>query len=403
MSMSLSPPAALIVQLSSLSFILCGLHNDLLIIRFYVTLAYVLVITNVLLSAHQLLRLDSLGWALLGLYINGTSLFSLLRDEKPVHLTDDQAALWRLLYRSGGFSARLFHALVVPCLQVQEISAGDDIPTTDWFYIVFTGRVRLQVHATTAVPKEETVDNSDDDDGDTCSNQDDSTVWIERIVESGQMFDLRFLELFSDYSDHFFRKGDIKCTALTDCKLFCFKRSEIGKIAHHPLSKGVWQSLLINDISITAERFASQQQPPKAPGYDRIFDPLQEWEFPSSILPGSQVALRHPLSHFVTSLVRSLRLPWPFGLHQAGIRQTLLPPPREKPKSDSVHVPFYRRFGKGSPKLGNHGTSILRSGWSLAGSSRQNGTDKSTPNLNDLEEGNEPCNGDSDETSRVEA
>mmetsp|Transcript_4018 Transcript_4018/g.8053 ORF Transcript_4018/g.8053 Transcript_4018/m.8053 type:complete len:398 (+) Transcript_4018:126-1319(+) len=381
-----SPPAALIVQLSSLSFILCGLHNDLLVIRFYVTLAYALVITNVLLSAHQLLRLDSLGWAILGLYINGTSLFSLLHDERPVHLTEDQAALWRLLYRSGGFSARLFHSLVVPHLQVQEIPAGNDIPTTDWFYIVYTGRVCLQVQTTTEVSKEETANK--DHDEEMCGNQGDGAVWIERIVQSGQMFDLRFLELFSDYSDHFFHKGDIKCKALTDCKLFCFQRSDIRKIAHHPLSKGVWQSLLINDISITAERFFSHQhdQLLKAQEYDRIFDPLQEWELPSSILPGSQVALRHPLEHFVTSLARSLRLPWPFGAHQAGIRQTLLPAPTAKPKPDYGHRPFYRRFGHGSALM------ITRSGWSMARSSRPDEVaKKSTIKLEDVEEGENPC------------
>ena len=313
-------PSPLLLQLASLSFILCGIHNDLFVIRFYVTLSYALLIANILLSAHQLLQWDSLLWSALGLFINGTSLISLALDERPVHLTEDQAALWRLLYRSGGFSARLFSSLVAPHLQVKEIQAGEQIPTKDCFYIVYTGQVRLRVHGGNNV------------------------VSLERIVQSGQMFDLRFLELFNDYSDHFFREGDIDCTTLTACKLFCFKREDIRNIAHHPLAKGVWQSLLINDLSITAERFASQQL--KAHEYDSIFDPLEEWENPTTILPGSGVALRRPILHFITSLYRSLLLPWPFGSHQAGIRQTLLPPPRQKPKEDDSHRPFYRRLAQ---------------------------------------------------------
>ena len=71
---ALAPPSTIYVQLSSLSFILCGIHNDLFVIRFYVSLSYCLLIVNVLLSAHQLLQLDNLLWSLLGLYVNATSL-----------------------------------------------------------------------------------------------------------------------------------------------------------------------------------------------------------------------------------------------------------------------------------------------------------------------------------------
>lgn len=317
---ALAPPTPLLLQLASLSFILCGIHNDLFVIRFYVSLSYCLLIVNCLVSAHQLLQLDNLLWSVMGLYVNGTSLLSLIRDERPIVLSDDEGALWRMLYRSGGLSMRLFSSIVAPHLQVKEVPAGETLPTADHFYLVYKGQVRLQVHG------------------------ENKAVTLERVVQSGQMFDLRYLELFNDYSDNFFREGDITCTTMTTCKLYSFSRDDIRKIAHHPLAKGVWQSLLINDLSITAEKFASRHL--KDHEYDSIFDPLQDWELPDENLPGSGAALRRPLKHFLTSLWRSLRLPWPFGAHQEGIRQTLLPAPRAKPKTSQSHRPFYRRLGQ---------------------------------------------------------
>ena len=317
--LALAPPSALLIQLSSLSFILCGVHNDLFVIRFYVTLSYCLIIVNILLSAHQLLRLDNLLWSLLGLYINGTSLAALIRDERPVALSKDEEALWRLLYRSGGLSQRLFASIVAPHLQIKYFPVGEVIPTSDQFYVVYKGLVRLKVY------------------------DDDNVLTLERRVRSGQMFDLRYLELFSDYSDNFFKKGKIVCTTETPCQLFCFARKDIRQIAHHPLAKGVWQSLLINDIAIRADTFTERQEQNEC---DAIFDPLQEWEIPETNFPGSGSALKRPITHFFTSLWRSLLLPWPFGAHQQGIRQTLLPAPQFRPTSRQTRIRVHRSSGR---------------------------------------------------------
>ena len=270
------------------------------------------------------INLDSWIWAILCLYVHGSSLISLLLDEREVQLTEDEAALWRLLYRTGGLSKRLFHSLFVTNtdLTVLELEPGKLIPTEDYFYIIYQGQVQLQV----LDPMSGTPAKS-------------------RILVSGEMFNLKYLGLFAS-EESFFCVGDIKCTSLSPVRLFQIPKQELYQMAQDRAAKTVFQALLINNLSYAVESFTNEslrsliaQQ-----DCDRIFRPLEDWEQPTRLAAGSGTALENPLGHLVYALMESLSLPWPLSRNLVGIRQTqLAPPPRQKPVRETYEVPLFRR------------------------------------------------------------
>jgi hypothetical protein len=106
----------------------------------------------------------------------------------------------------------------------------------------------------------------------------------------------------------------------------------MNKIAHHPLSKGVWQSLLIHNLSSVVQKYMDTEQGDDKVSFNEtdchsIFQPLQSWEEPMSALAGSGKALLNPLYHIWFSTRALFSPPTPFGGHPTGIRQTMLPAP----------------------------------------------------------------------------
>jgi hypothetical protein len=279
-----------------------GIHADLLVIRFFLVLSYLMLFMNSILGsplwpnarASGGVFVDSLLWSIIGLYVHGSSLICLILDERPVNFTsDDEAALWRMFYRSGGLSAKLFKMIIAPHLEIVEFEAGENIPTEDFFYIVYTGLVNLQVYG----GKDE--------------------LKVERTTFSGEMFDLKYLGMFNAKS--LFEINTLKCTSETKSKLFRLSRVDMKKIAHHRLAKGVWQSLLINNLSWDS-KFGEMY-------CDKFFDPLEDWEKPNEWAAGSGSALKNPEVHLLRYMRLSFSSPWPFGGHLTGLRQTLLSQP----------------------------------------------------------------------------
>ena len=311
-------PRSVWIQIGSLFFTLAGVHGDLLVIRFFLCVAYFMFLLNAALGSPLIAKpaslesvsVDSLVWASLGLYINGSSLISLIMDEKRVHFTDDEAALWRMFYRTGGLSACLFKSIVSDHFKVVEFGPGDIIPTDCYFYIIYKGFVHLDVYE-----KKERK--------------------LHRTALSGEMFDIQYLGMFHQGS--VFERSEIRCRSLTNTKLFQFSRDDIVEISHSPFVKGVLQALLINNLSFVVESYRSfvvEQQlisdnPARFSDHycDKIFSPLADWEKPKNMLAGSGAALSNPLWHLMIYIYRSFALPWPVSGHPAGIRQTLLPSP----------------------------------------------------------------------------
>jgi hypothetical protein len=224
-----------------------------------------------------------------------------------------------MFYRTGGLSTKLFKTIVAPHLEIVEFEAGEKIPTDDFFYIVYTGRVNLQVYEK-------------------------DQIKVERKTYSGEMFDLKYLGMFSEQSVFEFHR--LNCTSETKSKLFRFSREDMKKIAHHRLAKGVWQSLLINNLSFVVESYLETDRQSKfAESYcDKIFDPLEVWEQPKKWVAGSGSALKNPEMHLLRYIQHSFSPPWPFGGHLTGLRQTLLSPPPLRPSPLPQLPPLFHRI-----------------------------------------------------------
>jgi hypothetical protein len=299
--MEIFAPLSFWMQLASFFFTMAGLHADLLVIRFFLVMSYLMLFVNSILGsplwpnawASGGVLVDSLLWSLIGLYVHGSSLVCLILDEREVtFISEDEASLWRMFYRTGGLSARLFKMIIAPHLEIVEFEAGENIPTENYFYIVYTGRVNLQVYG------------KDD-------------LKVERTTFSGEMFDLKYLGMFNEKS--IFEINTLTCTSETKTKLFRFSRVDMKKIAHHRLAKGVWQSLLINNLSWDSKFGESY--------CDKFFDPLEDWEKPKQWAAGSGSALKNPELHLYRYMCVSFSSPWPFGGHLTGLRQTMLSQP----------------------------------------------------------------------------
>ena len=307
----IAPPLSIWIQLASFFFTLAGVHSDLLIIRFLLFLAYLMLFLSAVMGAplwpdamaEGQIAVDGLLWSFLGLYVHGASLVHLVLDERRVKLSPEEEALWRMFYRTGGLSMRLFQTVVASNMEVVNYPPHENIPTDDFFYILYKGKVDLYVYG-----------------------QADNELKVERTLGSAEMFDVTYLGFFSD--DSLFVRNQIRCRTQTRAQVFRFSRSAMKKIAHHNFAKHVWQSLLINNLSkiVESERNGSLSAPSAC---DAIFDPLEPWEQPKPTYAGSGRALDNFMRHLFRYLVSSFSPPWPFGGHPTGIRQVLLPAPAQ--------------------------------------------------------------------------
>mmetsp|Transcript_25728 Transcript_25728/g.60552 ORF Transcript_25728/g.60552 Transcript_25728/m.60552 type:complete len:466 (-) Transcript_25728:164-1561(-) len=368
-------PLSLWIQLASFFFLLSGIYGDLLVIRFFLVLAYIMLLLNAVLGSplwpditgsSGTLAWDSLCWAIVSLYVHGSSLWYLLRDEQAViSLSEDEEALWRLLYRTGGLSKRLFQSIVAPHLNVVEFQPGEAIPTQEHFYILYKGQVKMRVFdsASAATGTNQRRDDLSDSNHSTTSSDNGSSGSSQaqppqfgnpyfggskksRILVSGEMFDLKFLGLLSPNAS-FMEHSSIACTSITRTKLFAIRHDDMRRIlAQNQLAKGIWQALLINQLSFIVETYSSNMALSKLAEtqQDRIFSPLQPWEEPKSVLAGSGRALEQPLRGFLAHLLYYIRAAfappallgsWCFGKgHPTGLRQTQLPAPPYMPDKD---------------------------------------------------------------------
>jgi hypothetical protein len=349
-------PLSLWIQLASFFFLLSGVFGDLLLIRGFLILAYLMLFVNAVvgsplwpdLTGHDgSVAVDSLVWAIISLYVHGCSFWCLLLDERKVAMTDDEAALWRMFYRTGGLSQRLFHSIVACHLKVVEFDPGQEIPTKDDFYIVYQGQVKMEVFGIN-----------------------DTTHKFDRIMLSGEMFDLNFLGLFVEKT--IFERTRIKMTSITKTKLFRIHRDDMKTISKKTLAKGIWQALLINQLSFVVESYAEQTPISRLSEAkrDRVFEPLEPWEEPRSILAGSGKALSQVFSHIFYYMKASFSPPMPFKGHLTGLRQTQLPPPPQKGAYEQHETPRFHtgrnQWSRRTTTKSGYGDSDSEAGRKLA-------------------------------------
>jgi hypothetical protein len=124
--LEIKDPFSIWIQVSSFSFFLAGNFSDLLIIRICLSSAYVFLFLNSILGAPlwpsfrspNKIQLDGACWACLNLYVHVSTVVRLLKDEFQVNLSEDEQALWRMFYRTGGLSKKMFQTNVAKYCQV---------------------------------------------------------------------------------------------------------------------------------------------------------------------------------------------------------------------------------------------------------------------------------------------
>jgi hypothetical protein len=244
-------------------------------------------------------------------------------DELPIQLSENEEALWRLFYRSGGLSKKLFKTIVADKLQVDEFGPGDCIPSDDYFNILYKGLATIEIV-----------------DAETGRKLND------RQVFSGEMFDCSDLQQFADGG--FFSKNRVKATARSNCTVFRISIQNMKKIANQRFAKGVIQTMLIDAMESIIEAYHNGGEKPiptrvrqmevelgnglednnfKAEYIAPSFQPLEVWEQPQPLSAGSGESWKHPVQHFTKYFLSFLGPPPPFGGHPTGIRHTLLAAP----------------------------------------------------------------------------
>jgi len=317
--MNRNTPLGLWIQISSLFFFLAGIYSDLLLIRLFLVLANIFLLINGCLGSplwpslvnENSIQLDAIIWSALNIFVHLSSLIRLLLDERPVRLSDDEEALWRMFYRCGGLSKKIYQNTILSHFNVVQYKPGEELPTSTHFHILYRGTVQLNI--------------------------------LERGElrgiskgHSGQAFDFKDMELLYDATP--FESGIIKVKALTHVTLFQFSKSSIRSIAH--TSKSIWQTLMIENLTRVVAKFIDPKLANAVLDDDYrhpFFLPLEKWEEPGKLSAGSGRALQSPFQHILATIHQSWALPWPFGQHPIGIRQMQLPEPPQCESFESFY------------------------------------------------------------------
>ncbi|EOD11837.1 hypothetical protein EMIHUDRAFT_437483 [Emiliania huxleyi CCMP1516] len=150
-------PSGLWGQFSSLFYLLAGLYSDLLLVRFYLSLGYVLLIVNGLLgfplwgdyvSDPQFIAIDTVIWSVVGLYVHFSSFLQLLYDERSVPLAETEDELWRFFFRHGGITRVLFARYVLRPGEIRTFSPGtliNDPTQSERLHLIIRGHVRAHI------------------------------------------------------------------------------------------------------------------------------------------------------------------------------------------------------------------------------------------------------------------
>jgi len=280
----INTPLSVWTQISSLSFSLAGNYSDLLIIRICLSSAYIFLFTNSILGApiwphfrkEGHLQIDGILWSILNLYVHLSTVIRLFLDERPVKLKEQNEALWRVFYRTGGLSKKLFQQTIDPYCNVVTYHQNDDIPMDDqnqnrkWFYIIYEGQVELKVVAF----RDEYHTNKDSDGGGVKQKSKKILSSTTRIAESGQLFDFKsvgFLreahspntleEPYSYQQEHLQSLHDQKhklqsAKAVSEkVVLFRFPAPLMAtRIANHPTTRLMWKELLMENLLRIVQR-----------------------------------------------------------------------------------------------------------------------------------------------------
>jgi len=329
----LQEPASLWMQISNIFFLLSGVFNDLLIIRWALVFAFLFLFIQGLLGFPVwsdsfkpfggAIGIDTMVWCTVQiLVIHGPNCISMHRDERPITLTDDQEKLWRYIYRHSGLSRLLFFNLIVPTLKLITFEQGEDIPVADHFYIILEGMVTA-----------ETV-------------HDETGTKAKMKIFSGEMFPVA--HIYNNYMNrdsYYGRQFMEPVAASKTVKAFVMPVETLHSMTFNPKANDAWKAMLIATLAQIAEApykdfsehptesVIASNDAEMSTTVNKLFDPLDASEEPDPDLAGSGKALYRPFRHIWKYCKLTVWIPfispWPVGLRHT------LPPPTD-PKKEKV-------------------------------------------------------------------
>lgn len=254
-------PAAIFQQLSNASFFLAAVFGDILLIRLFLTSAYVFLLVSAALGYPRWPNVGSTGgiavdgvvWATLSGSLHALALLRLLLDERTVRFCSaDEEQLWRFFYRRSGMG-RLEMKEVLKRGRWLHIPAG----TTILDPIAAYSRLCLLVEGTAVFVASKSTGGDEE-----CP----SSPIRPTLLFSGSFFDMRLLNVFGIYIG-FEAGGDEKqfhAVARTDCLLYTWSIEELNELATQcsPAVSTFWRNVLACQLGITYEWRETPRLPP---------------------------------------------------------------------------------------------------------------------------------------------
>ena len=256
--MNLVLPGGPFAQLSNIAFFLAAVFGDLLLLRFFLSMAYVFLLISAALGQPRWPYVDSNGnifidtivWATLSGALHIVSLVRLILDERRIKFkTEDEEQLWRFFYRRSGMG-RLEMKQVLKFGHWQRVKAGDlildPIGACSTLCLMVEGTGKFA--ASSGVP--DTVEHA----------------VTEKLV-SGSFFDMRLLNIMGLFIGFEGYGADKRFAAVaqTDCLVYQWTIDELNTMATQcaPAVGQAWRNLLATQIGLT---FAWREMPHRPPG-----------------------------------------------------------------------------------------------------------------------------------------
>jgi hypothetical protein len=230
-------------QAASLCFTLAGFFSDILLIRIFLFLAYLWLLTSSSIGFPRwpgytptgTYSIDGIVWSGINLIVHLAAILRLLWDERPIHFsTDDEDQLARFLYRRGGFEAMEAQE-VIRRGEFKKYHAGEVIlnavEATEKVVLLIEGKARFQ------------------------RKTPGGSLESSNIFLSGMIWDIRLLSIFGVYLG--FDKGDVsfEVDALTDCLVFEWTLENLDEISVQcgPSVSSCFRNFLLCQVSLELE------------------------------------------------------------------------------------------------------------------------------------------------------
>lgn len=230
-------------QLASASFLFVALFSDVLLIRLFLTFAYVFLLLGATtghpgwkdFDLNNSVAVDGIIWASICLLLHGFALCRLVYDERPIKFkTPDEEQLWRFFYRRSGMK-RLEMLQVLKYGRWVRVEAGQPILGPK------DSKVRLCL-LVEGLASFKTVFHGRGD--------------VKKQLHSGAVFDLALLNIFGVYIG--LERGQHKsfhATADTDCLLYTWGAEELSIMATKlsPAVAAFWRNFTLCTVGMTLD------------------------------------------------------------------------------------------------------------------------------------------------------